>query len=318
MCLVTFSKESEYTALAKVASTQRPSFACVAVCDDCTHRCPWCYVGSNRGLTGRMSFEDYSTVLRKVREMGVLQLSLTGGEPTEHPDFRRMVERARQEGFLLHVMSHGERIDREMTEFLKAQKVSQVQINWQGRRFHDAMHGRDGSGAKAETALRLLVAAGLETTATVTVGDYNSPYLEEILGEAAALGVGRLRVWDATGYGSPYSRGIDVPAMFERCRKAAASLGYRHCLSFDPDFPGDAGVPCMQLSDLFMYIDPRGKLAVCNTAPDIAVVADFLDPAAGAEDIRRAYLAGNRELLGARRPYCIGRERASKGAPAAS
>lgn len=308
MCLVSFAKNEHYSALKKLKEKPLPAWAYIVICDDCSHKCSWCYGGFNQELSHAMSFEEFKIVLSKLKEMGTFQVSLAGGEPTEHPDFKSFVRYASAQGFLVHVVSHGEHIDLEMARFLKAQNIDQVQINWQGQRNHDRIHGVPGAHQKASAALANLAQVGVETTATITVGKYNLPYIDEIMQEAAAFDVTRLRVWETTGHGVPFLKGLEAGAIFDRCREAAAKLGYTHCLSYDPVYEGDVTVPCLQFSNLFMYIDSYGKLNFCGAVPEIRQLGDFLDPNLSGEEIRRLYLRKNEEILGGKPIYCASRE----------
>ena len=308
MCLVAFSRKPVYSALKKLRSSIRPAWAYLVICDDCSHRCAWCYGGFNQDLHHGLSFADYQAILAKLKEMGVVQLTLAGGEPTEHPDFRRFVAYANAQGFVIHVASHGEHIDHDLAGFLRDNGVDQVQINWQGRRNHDTVHGVAGSYDKAAAALGYLVAAGIETTVTITVGKYNLEHIDAIMQEAADLGVTRLRVWEATGLGNSFRKGLEAQAIFDRCRLAAHRLGYTHCLSYDPVYEGDVSVGCIQFANLYMYIDSRGKLWFCGAVPGAEEFADFLDPLQDGAAIREKYLTRNAEILGQDAPYCAARD----------
>lgn len=308
MCLVSFSRTDNYSALKKLKNASMPAWAYVVICDNCSHECAWCYGEFNHDLDNVMPFSFFATILDKLKAMGTLQLSLAGGEPTEHPDFKRFVTHAKDKGFLIHIVSHGEHIDRDMAQFLKTNNVDQVQINWQGRRNHDQVHGVAGSYEKAANALRYLAEVGIETTANITVGKYNLPHIEGIMREAAVLGVTRLRVWETTGYGTPFLKGLEAVGIFDRCREAARDLGYHHCLSYDPAYKGDVSVPCLQFANLYMYITSQGKLDFCGAVPHTVNITDFLDPEQSAESIRATYLQRNNEILGDNAPYCVARE----------
>ena len=308
MCLVSFSKTEQYSALKKLQNKTLPAWAYIVICDDCSHTCSWCYGEFNHDLSHRMSLDEYLIILTKLQAMDVFQITLAGGEPTEHPLFREFVAAARARGFLLHVATHGEHIDRDLADFLGTQGVDQVQFNWQGLRYHDQVHGVPGSYAKALAGARFVLEAGMEMTATITVGKYNLPYVKEIMSEAAQLGATRLRVWESTGFGNAWRKGMEAVDIFEHCRSMAAELGYTHCLSYDPVFVGDVHVPCIQFSNLYMYINAQGKLTFCGAVPSEKVLADFLDPAQTGPMIRAVYLEQNRALLGDDAPYCVARE----------
>lgn len=308
MCLVSFSKQLHYSALKKLDSTSMPAWAYVVICDDCSHRCSWCYGGFNENLTSAMSLDDFSIILRKLKEMSVFQVSIAGGEPTEHPRFKEFVSLAAQQGFLLHLVTHGEHLDDELVEHLKLNKVDQVQINWQGRRHHDQVHGVVSSYDKAVAGIRRLIDADIEVTTTTTIGKYNLHHIHEIFVEAAELGVTRLRVWEATGRGNVWRKNLDTRDIFNECRRAARLLGYEHCLSYDPVYQGDVSIPCLQFSNLYMYITSRGTLNFCGAVEGGEQYADFLDENTSAADIKARYLRRNREILQDHEPYCMARE----------
>jgi len=80
-----------------------PCLAQIDLTNRCNMRCPVCF--ANAGVTGRVYQPDYDEV---VRQLGVLRelhptpctaIQFTGGEPTVHPDFLRIVAKARRMGF---------------------------------------------------------------------------------------------------------------------------------------------------------------------------------------------------------------------------
>ncbi len=308
MCLVSFSKQPTYSALKKLEGKSLPAWAYIVICDDCSHQCSWCYGGFNENLSSYMSIESFKVILEKLKQMDVFQVSIAGGEPTEHPDFKAFIKVASEEGFLVHLVTHGEHLTQELVDYLSKYKVDQVQVNWQGSRHHDQVHGVAASYEKAVAGIRRLMSAGIEVTTTTTVGKYNLHHIDEIFNEAAELGVTRLRVWESTGRGNAWRKNLDAVEIFERSREAAARLGYAHCLSYDPVYQGDVTVPCLQFSNLFMYINSRGRLDFCGAVPGVFEMADFLDPENTANKIRRAYLSYNETLLNNEAKYCVARE----------
>jgi uncharacterized radical SAM superfamily Fe-S cluster-containing enzyme len=85
---------------------QHQSASCLAQIDltnRCNMRCPVCF--ANAGVTGQVceaSYEQVVEMLRRLRGMDpypATAIQFTGGEPTIHPDFLRIVATARQMGF---------------------------------------------------------------------------------------------------------------------------------------------------------------------------------------------------------------------------
>ena len=249
-----------------------------------------------------MSIENFRRLREKLKNMNVAQITLSGGEPTEHPHFEEFVRLCK--GFHTHIASHGEHIDSSMSAFLAESGVRQVQFNYQGKAHHDRIHRRD-SYERQLAAIHHMLDHGIEVTATVTVGRYNLTGIGEIFRELADLGVTRLRVWDATGVGKKYCKGLEVVEIFAHCRREAAALGYVHCLSYDPSFEGDITIPCLQLAGLYMYIDTDCRLRFCGATRKGPVIADMLADAP--EAILHKYDAVNRGILKGHRPWCVAR-----------
>jgi len=308
MCLVSFARTPHYAALEKLKRWDgNPKWAYIAVCSDCSHRCSWCFGGFNEARSHQMSVADFECVLGKLRAIGVRQVTLAGGEPTEHADFATLVKLGQAHSFNLHVASHGGHIDQNMAEFLAHHGVRQVQLNWQGRAHHDHIHKTPGAHARSRRAMRCLVEVGIEVTATVTVGRYNLPDLPDIFREAVELGVTRLRVWETTGRGNAFLRGVEVKEIFSNAREAAAALGFGHVLSYEPLFEGDVSVPCPQLSKLIMHVTHEGRLNFCSALADPLPIADFLDPNESADVILARYLQANALIKAEREYFCAAR-----------
>ena len=85
---------------------QHVSSACLAQLDltnRCNMRCPICF--ANAGAAGYVCQPDYEQIVRQLQTLRDLRptpctaIQFTGGEPTVHPDFLRVVAKAREMGF---------------------------------------------------------------------------------------------------------------------------------------------------------------------------------------------------------------------------
>ncbi|HVR06718.1 MAG TPA: radical SAM protein, partial [Thermoanaerobaculia bacterium] len=72
----------------------------------CNLDCFFCY--NDLGLRGRpLSLTQYYEFFADLRDLEVLNLTLTGGEPLAHPEFLRLGARARELGFVVRIKSNG-------------------------------------------------------------------------------------------------------------------------------------------------------------------------------------------------------------------
>lgn len=291
MCLVTFSKTPEHSGTKKFDNRKfdEPVWAYISIIDSCSHKCSWCYGNYNDHEFDIMTAEQFDVVTDKLLDIGIRQITFSGGEPTEHPNFLDLVKIANDKDFHIHIATHGEWMNQELIDnLLQYKNVSQVQMNFQGLKRHDLIHGK-GHEEQIQ-AFKLLAETRIETVATITVGAYNIKDVGKIMEEADSLGVTRIRVIDATGRGVKW-RKIDLIELFDTCKQEAQKLGYNYTLSYDPVYKGDITIPCLQLSNAFMDIDTRGRLQYCGAVlPNIKII-DFYEHSA--QEILNAYKMTN-------------------------
>ncbi len=92
-----------------------PCLAQIDLTNRCNMRCPICF--ANAGVTGYLYEPDFEEVVRQLQVLRDLRptpctaIQFTGGEPTIHPDFLRIVERAAAMGFShIQIATNGIRI----------------------------------------------------------------------------------------------------------------------------------------------------------------------------------------------------------------
>ena len=83
----------------------------LAISAVCNQNCPYCFTIDHRGRprSGRdfLALEDLAERLDFLKRSGIGEARLMGGEPTLHPQFVELVERARAAGFKVVVFSNG-------------------------------------------------------------------------------------------------------------------------------------------------------------------------------------------------------------------
>ncbi len=188
--------------------TQHTCILLEDITDHCNLRCPTCFADSAPALTATAPLEQVlaSVDTRLSRERGRLDvLMLSGGEPTLHPDFERVLDElvARPVVRIL-VNSNGLRIaqDDALLALLRRHRERvEVYLQFDGLTAQASRHHRGADLRRLkELALRRLSGAGVFTTLTMT----------------AALGVNDHEIGDvvALGLATPYVGGVTVQPVF--------------------------------------------------------------------------------------------------------
>lgn len=267
MCLLTYSRKTEYSSKKKLDGfTGSPKWAYVEITSKCSHKCKWCYGGFDADLTNEMSLEDFTILLDRFKQLGITQITLSGGEPTEHSRFDAILEVAGKD-FILNLVTHGDWLDENLTPKLVKANVKQVQFNYQGSKNHDSVHGVPGAYAKQLKSIIAVAKSPIEAVCCLTVGKYNLSQTESIFNEMVDLGVTRLRVWETTGFGNSFRQNLEAKEIFDKTTELANKLGFNYLQSYDPLVEGDVGVACLALSKLFMYVNYKGEHIFCGAVP---------------------------------------------------
>ena len=141
----------------------------------CNLNCPMCYVHldpiraakQGKHLTGKQWLE----IARQAAEMGVLILTLTGGEPFLHPDFWEIYEGIVKMGILPHIYTNGCLIDEKIVERLKQYPPYNMKISIYGAsdETYESMCGVKHGFTKVSHAIDLLKEAGIPFYTTSTI-----------------------------------------------------------------------------------------------------------------------------------------------------
>ena len=84
----------------------------------CNLDCFFCY--NDRSIQGTpLSTGQYFRLMEDLRDMQVLNLVLSGGEPLAHPDFFKIGAKARELGFVVRIKSNGHALTQRLASRLK-------------------------------------------------------------------------------------------------------------------------------------------------------------------------------------------------------
>ncbi len=108
-----------------------PLMGWVEITRQCNLRCPHCFVEGGVARSTEMSTERILRLLDEWATMGVFSVVITGGEPTIHPDFLRIVRHAYDLGFTVSIATNGMALtDAVLADIPQDDVIISVSLDW--------------------------------------------------------------------------------------------------------------------------------------------------------------------------------------------
>ena len=150
---------------------------------NCNLRCPHCYI--QKDLNKREKFRDKKEILNLIDEMekqGVVELNITGGEATLHPDFLEIIRYATSKNMLVTLLTNGQNLyDKSYIDELKDCPLFEVRISLYGNQsYHNKFVGKSDAFEKSIWALKELRKTKGIGTGTYIVTNENYMYVDEL------------------------------------------------------------------------------------------------------------------------------------------
>jgi MoaA/NifB/PqqE/SkfB family radical SAM enzyme len=175
----------------------RPIQALFELTYRCNHLCTFCNNPLSREGS-ELTTEEAFRVLREVKELGVLFITLTGGEPLLRRDFWEIAEEARRLKLAIRVFTNAYLIDDAVADRLKALSIVETSISIHGSRpeVHEKLTRIPGSFQRVIDAVKRLRARDMRVILKTPVTRLNEEDLFEI--KAIADAHGAFMVFDTT------------------------------------------------------------------------------------------------------------------------
>ncbi|GAA4468055.1 pyrroloquinoline quinone biosynthesis protein PqqE [Phytohabitans houttuyneae] len=261
-----------------------------------TYRCPLhCTYCSNplAPSGGELFTEDWLRVLDQARDLGVLQVHFSGGEPLLRTDLTALVARAHRLGLYSNLITSGIPMSDAAIGSLAAAGLDHVQLSIQDAdpAAGDAVAGLRAHARKREAAA-LVRRYGLPLTVNVVLHAGNVDRLAEIADLAVGLGADRLELAHTQFYGWAWrNRAALLPTadQLARADEAAAGVKERHgdrveIVYVAADYHATRPKPCMRgWGRRQLVVAPDGGVLPCLSAAQL--------PGLDVVDVRAADLA---------------------------
>ena len=187
MTTVAYREKSSLGGMVERLAGDAPMAAFLEIADRCNEVCVHCY--QVQGEKGELSFARIAAVLDELAELGVLFLTLSGGEPTLRSDFVDIVRYARERAFAVKIYTNGLSMTPELARTLGELAVQEVQISLYSPRpdAHDWVTRVPGSFEKTTNAVRYLRAEKIAVVVKTPIMKVNENDLDAWIALATSL-----------------------------------------------------------------------------------------------------------------------------------
>lgn len=169
----------------------------------CPLHCPYCSNPLNlEDYREELTTAEWQRVLTEARDLGVLQLHLSGGEPLQRRDLEDLVSRARDLGLYTNLITSALGLSPRRAESLKNAGLDHVQISIQADEpaLSDRIAGTRSFELKTAAA-RMVKELGWPLTLNVVLHRHNIDRIGRILDLAEELGADRIELANTQYYG---------------------------------------------------------------------------------------------------------------------
>jgi PqqA peptide cyclase len=246
----------------------------------CPLHCPYCSNPLELADFGdELSLQEWARVLGEARDIGVLQLHLSGGEPLQRRDLVDLVSEAHRLGFYINLITSAVSLTAERARQLKTAGLDNVQISIQAAdaQLSDRVAGTRAYGLKIAAA-RAVKALGFPLTLNYVLHRHNIDQVGRLIALAEELGADRVELANTQYYGwALHNRAALMPsrAQLERIEPVVRAAidrlaGRMQVLYVFPDYYSQYPKPCMGgWGSRQLTLRPNGDVLPCQAADQI-------------------------------------------------
>jgi pyrroloquinoline quinone biosynthesis protein E len=252
-----------------------------------THRCPLhCPYCSNplamSGAADELTTDDWKRVFTEARELGVLQLGLSGGEPLARKDLEELAAHAHGLGLYTTLVTSGVGLTRERATALRDAGLEHIQISIldSDRESADRIAGMKASSHK-DAAIALVRELGFAFSINTVLHRANLDRIGDIIEMAASLGADRLELANTQYYGWAFeNRQALMPTSAQIIAAQAVAddaikryRGRMQILYVLPDYYETYPKPCYGgWGNVYIVVTPSGQALPCHAATQITTL----------------------------------------------
>ena len=246
-----------------------------------TYRCPlhcvFCYNPVDFAQQAdELRTEDWFRVLQQGRELGAVQLGLSGGEPLVRDDLELIVAEAHRLGYYTNLLTSGVGLSADRAAALKAAGLDHVQLSFQDstREINDFLSHTKTFALKNQVAA-LIKAQDWPMVMNVVIHRLNIDHIDRIIEMAAEMGAEYLELANTQYYSWAYLNRDQLLPTHDQLRRAEAVTdawrvrlaGRMRIFFVAPDYHEGKPKKCVNgWGSMFLTVAPDGTALPCHTA----------------------------------------------------
>ncbi len=251
----------------------------------CPLQCPYCSnpVELERANT-ELTTAEWQDVMRQAASLGVLQIHLSGGEPTARKDLEDIVKVAAEVGLYTNLITAGVTLTRDRLQKLAELGLDHVQLSVQDvdPDNADRIAAYKGGMAKKIEVAKWVKEFGLPLTINAPIHRQNIVSVPRMIEFAVEMGAGRVEIAHVQYYAwALINRSALMPTreafMTAAKQVEAAREKYKGIIVIDaivPDYYAKFPKPCMGgWARGIVNITPSGRVLPCHAAESITHLA---------------------------------------------
>lgn len=155
----------------------------IEVTGRCNLLCSHCYLSRSKASNDDLSFEMISEIIEQAHDLGVVQVDVTGGEPTIRSDIHDILYCLTKFGMVINLYTNGTLLNEDFCKKLEDYRIGHIIVSLDGMdaQTHDTFRGGNGAYERTVTSLRMLAKGNLNVRVNVTCFEENRDQVLDIV-----------------------------------------------------------------------------------------------------------------------------------------
>lgn len=179
--ILSFEKQNDFHNIKEINELNAARIV-FEITDNCNLKCKHCF-GSYGEHKNNLQFDIFEKIINEAAKLGVYEVTLTGGEPTLHPNIEEILKVLYQKGMIVTVFSNltNDKITSIMVE--KSRYISKVitSIESHNSHIHDEFRGKKGALDKTIHSINILKQTTISIAVNVVVGNHNVDHVLDLI-----------------------------------------------------------------------------------------------------------------------------------------